>query len=234
MPEIGREGQLRLKSFSALVVGAGGLGSAAAMYLTAAGVGRLGIADFDVVEPDNVQRQLLHWTDDVGRAKLDSAAEKLSRINPAVELVRHRERLTGQNAVGIARAYDAVVDATDNFEARYLLSEACVSLGLPHVFGAVLRFEGRVSVFDAATGPCYRCLHPEEPPAAAIPDCAEAGVLSPLPGVVGALQAAEAIKIAAGCGTPLVGRLLVIDALSMRFRTLEVRKDPECRTCGRG
>jgi adenylyltransferase/sulfurtransferase len=231
IPEIGLEGQLKLRSASVVIVGAGGLGSPAALYLVAAGIGRLSLVDFDVVELANVQRQVLHWTPDVGRAKLESAAEKLRAVNPEIRLIGHESKLTADNARELLAGHDAVIDGTDNYEARYVISDACASCGIPHVYGAVFGFEGRIAVFDAARGPCYRCLHPTPPPAGEIPDCAEGGVLGPVPGVVGSLQAIETIKIIAGCGAPLVGRLLLIDTLAMKYRTLEVRRDPACPNC---
>lgn len=232
IPELGAEGQLRLKKSSVLIVGAGGLGSPAALYLAAGGVGRLALVDYDVVELDNLQRQLLHWTEDVGRSKLESAAEKISRVNPGVELVRHEVRLSDNNAREIFSGYDLVVDGTDNLESRYIICEGCHSIGIPHIYGAVYRFEGRVSVFDGTRGPCYRCLHPGPSPPQSIPDCADAGVLGPLPGIIGSLQAVEAIKLIVGRGDSLLGRLLLLDALTMEIRILQVLKDPNCPVCG--
>ncbi len=232
LPEVGVEGQLRLRDASVLVVGAGGLGSPLAVYLAAAGVGRIGLVDFDVVELSNIQRQVLYGTPDVGRPKLEPARERLEAINPHVRLDRHDLRLTSQNAMEILRDYDVVVDGTDNFPTRYLVNDACVLLGKPNVYGSIFRFEGQVSVFRAARGPCYRCLFPEPPPPGSVPNCAEGGVLGVLPGIIGTLQATEAIKLILGQGDPLVGRLLLFDALEMRFRELGVRKVPDCPLCG--
>ena len=232
VPEIGLRGQLKLREASIAVVGAGGLGSPASLYLAAAGVGTLALVDSDVVELGNVQRQILHWTDDVGRPKLKSAVEKLRRVNPAVRLIPHDAKITADNAEAMLAGSDVVIDGTDNFESRYIISDACMSLGAPHVYGAVFGFEGRVSVFDGGRGPCYRCLHPE-PPSRDIPGCAEGGVIGPLPGLVGSLQAVEAVKLIAGAGEPLIGRLLLIDALKMDFRVLEVPRRPGCPTCAR-
>jgi molybdopterin/thiamine biosynthesis adenylyltransferase/rhodanese-related sulfurtransferase/molybdopterin converting factor small subunit len=232
MPEVGMAGQRRLKAARVLLVGAGGLGSPAALYLAAAGVGRLGLVDFDVVDVTNLQRQVLHGTKDVGRPKLESARERIRDINPHVELATYETRLTSENALEILREYDVVVDGTDNFPTRYLTNDACVLLGKPNVYGSIFRFEGQVSVFDAARGPCYRCLFREPPPPGLVPSCAEGGVLGVLPGVVGALQALEAIKLVLGIGEPLVGRLLLLDALALRWRELKLHKDPACPVCG--
>lgn len=232
MPEVGMSGQRRLKGASVLVVGAGGLGSPVALYLAAAGVGRIGIVDFDTVDATNLQRQILHGTKDVGRSKLDSARERLEDVNPHVEVVPHAVRLTSDNAMEVIAPYDVVVDGTDNFPTRYLTSDACVLLGKPNVYGSIFRFEGQVSVFDASRGPCYRCLFREPPPPGMVPSCAEGGVLGVLPGIIGSLQALEAIKLILGTGEPLVGRLLLLDALTLQWRTLNVRKNPGCPACG--
>lgn len=232
LPEVGVEGQRRLKAARVLVVGAGGLGSPAALYLAAAGVGSLGLVDFDRVDVTNLQRQILHGTADVGRPKLDSARERLHDLNPHVAVEPVGERLTARNALEILGRYDIVLDGSDNFPTRYLVNDACVLLGKPLVYGSIFRFEGQVSVFDAARGPCYRCLYSEPPPPGLVPSCAEGGVLGVLPGVIGSLQALEAIKLVLGAGESLVGRLLLFDALRLRFRELGLRKDPDCPLCG--
>jgi len=232
MPEVGRDGQLKLKGASVLIVGLGGLGSPAAYYLAAAGVGRIGLLDFDSVDATNLQRQILHFASDVGKPKTGSALEKLRGINPFVEFELFKEALSSKNALDITRRFDIVVDGTDNFATRYLVNDACVLSGKPNVYGSIFRFEGQASVFWAEKGPCYRCLYPEPPPAGEVPNCAEAGVLGVLPGIVGCIQANEAIKLILGLGEPLVGHLLHFDALEMRFRRLEVRKDPDCPICG--
>jgi len=232
LPEVGETGQRRLKGGSALIVGAGGLGSPAALYLAAAGVGRIGLVDFDLVDASNLQRQILHGTASVGASKLASAAARLADLNPNVEVVRHETRLTSGNALGILGRYDVVLDGADNFATRYLVNDACALLGKPNVHGSIFRFDGQASVFDAARGPCYRCLYPEPPPPGLVPSCAEGGVLGVLPGVIGTVQAIEAIKLLIGIGEPLIGRLLVFDALGMRFRELVLRKDPDCPLCG--
>ncbi|MBA3725428.1 MAG: molybdopterin-synthase adenylyltransferase MoeB [Armatimonadetes bacterium] len=232
MPEVGRDGQLKLKRASVLIVGLGGLGSPAAYYLAAAGIGRIGLVDFDLVDETNLQRQILHFTSDVGNSKTDSALEKLRGINPFVEFVVFREALSSKNALDIVRGFDIAVDGTDNFATRYLVNDACVLTGKPNVYGSIFRFEGQVSVFWAEKGPCYRCLYPEPPPPGEVPNCAEAGVLGVLPGIVGCIQANEAIKLILGLGEPLIGHLLHFDALGMRFRRLEVGKDPACPICG--
>jgi adenylyltransferase/sulfurtransferase len=226
------EGQRRLKRSSVLLVGAGGLGSPAALYLGAAGVGRIGIVDFDVVDESNLQRQVLHDTSFVGRPKIESATSRLRALNPHVEVEPHPAALTRENALDILRAYDVVVDGTDNFETRYLTNDACHFLGKPNVYGSIFRFEGQASVFWTERGPCYRCLYPEPPPPGLVPSCAEGGVLGILPGVVGGIQATEALKILLGIGEPLVGRLLLYDALAMSFEELRLRKDPGCPLCG--
>ena len=232
MPEVGMGGQKKLKKASVLCVGAGGLGSPLAFYLTAAGVGRIGIVDFDVVDFSNLQRQILHTTDDVGRPKLDSAADKLKALNPNVNVELHETRLTSENALQLFEKYDIVVDGTDNFPTRYLVNDACVLTGKPNVYGSIFRFEGQASIFAASDGPCYRCLYPEPPPPGLVPSCAEGGVLGILPGLVGLVQATEVIKLILEKGNTLVGRLLLFDALGMKFRELKLKKDPECPVCG--
>ncbi len=232
MPEVGMEGQLKLKQAKVLTIGAGGLGSPLALYLAAAGVGKLGMVDFDVVDFTNLQRQIIHDTDDVGRLKLDSAKDTIGDINPNVEVIPHHQRLTSENALKIFADYDIVVDGTDNFPTRYLVNDACVLLGKPNVYGSIFRFEGQVSVFYAKEGPCYRCLYPEPPPPGLVPSCAEGGVLGVLPGIIGSLQAMETIKLILGQGSSLVGRLLLFDAVNMKFRELKLRKSPGCPICG--
>ena len=232
LPEVGPTGQRRLKEARVLLVGAGGLGSPAALYLAAAGVGTLGIVDFDVVDATNLQRQVLHGTSWVGRPKLDSARERLAEVNPHVHVEPHPVRLTSQNALEILREYDVVVDGTDNFPTRYLVNDACVLLGKPNVYGSILRWEGQASVFWGERGPCYRCLFRDPPPPGLVPSCAEGGVLGVLPGIVGSIQAAETLKLLLGVGDTLLGRLLLFDALRLRFRELKLRKDPECPACG--
>lgn len=231
LPEVGMDGQRRLKAARVLLVGAGGLGSPAALYLAAAGVGTLGMVDFDVVDATNLHRQILHGTADVGRSKLDSAADRLASVNPHVRLERHEARLTSANALQILQGYDVVVDGSDNFPTRYLVNDACVLLGKPLVYGAIHRFEGQVAVFDGRTGPCYRCLFRQPPPPGLVPSCAEAGVLGVLPGIIGSLQAMEALKLILGIGDTLAGRLLLFEGLEMRWRELRLRKDPECPVC---
>jgi sulfur-carrier protein adenylyltransferase/sulfurtransferase len=232
LPEVGEEGQRRLKAAKVLCVGTGGLGSPLAFYLAAAGVGTLGLVDFDVVDASNLQRQIIHSTADIGRKKLDSAAEKLSALNPAMNVVKHETMLTSANALEILKGYDIVADGTDNFPTRYLVNDACVLLRKPNVYGSIFRFEGQASVFATEHGPCYRCLYPEPPPPGLVPSCAEGGVLGILPGLVGVIQATEVIKLILGAGEPLIGRLLLVDSLSMRFRELKLRKNPECPVCG--
>ncbi|NBB84848.1 MAG: molybdopterin-synthase adenylyltransferase MoeB [Bacteroidetes bacterium] len=232
LPEVGKAGQERLKASSVLIVGAGGLGSPAAMYLAAAGVGRIGLVDFDTVEASNLQRQLLHGTSDVGRSKLASAQDRLKDLNPHVEVELHETRLTSENALDIMDGYDIVADGTDNFPTRYLINDACVLTGTPNVYASIFRFEGQVSVFATPEGPCYRCAYPEPPPPGLVPSCAEGGVLGVLPGLVGTLQATEVIKMLLGIGDSLVGRLLLIDTLPMTFRTLKIQKNPDCPVCG--
>ncbi|HEX5724531.1 MAG TPA: molybdopterin-synthase adenylyltransferase MoeB [Longimicrobiaceae bacterium] len=232
LPEVGPDGQRRLKAGRVLVVGAGGLGSPVALYLAAAGVGTLGVADFDSVDATNLQRQIIHSTSGVGRSKLDSARERIGEINPGVAVEPHPVRLTSANALDIVREYDVVVDGTDNFPTRYLLNDACVLTGRPNVYGSILRWEGQASVFHAPHGPCYRCLFPEPPPPHLVPNCAEGGVMGVLPGVVGCIQATEALKLLLGAGETLLGRLLLFDALRMRFREMRLRRDPACPVCG--
>ncbi len=233
MPEVGPEGQRKLKESKVLCVGAGGLGSPLALYLAAAGVGKLGIVDFDSVERSNLQRQILHSTDEVGKPKLASAIRRLKGLNPNVEVVPYETKLTAQNALDIIKAYDVVADGTDNFPTRYLVNDACVILGKPNAYGSIFRFEGQASVFDAARGPCYRCLYPEPPPPGLVPSCAEGGVLGVLPGVIGTIQAIETIKLILGLGRPLIGKLVLFNALDMEWRTLKLRKDPRCSACGK-
>ncbi|HZA15088.1 MAG TPA: molybdopterin-synthase adenylyltransferase MoeB, partial [Myxococcaceae bacterium] len=232
IPDVGMDGQKRLKAARVLCIGAGGLGSPLSLYLAAAGVGTIGIVDFDVVDYTNLQRQILHSTPDVGRKKLDSAAEKLTAINPYLQIRPFETRLTSENAMEILRDFDVVVDGTDNFPTRYLVNDACVLLGKPNVYGSIFRFEGQASVFAAKEGPCYRCVYPEPPPPGLVPSCAEGGVLGILPGLVGVIQATETIKLLLGTGEPLIGRLLLVDALRMRFRELRLKKNPECPMCG--
>ena len=232
LPEVGMEGQRRLKAAKVLCVGTGGLGSPLAFYLAAAGIGTLGLVDFDVVDASNLQRQIIHSTKDIGRKKLDSAEEKLTALNPALNVVKHDTMLSSANALEILKDYDIVADGTDNFPTRYLVNDACVLLGKPNVYGSIFRFEGQASVFATEQGPCYRCLYPEPPPPGLVPSCAEGGVLGILPGLVGVMQATEVIKLILGKGEPLIGRLLLVDALNMRFRELKLRKNPECPVCG--
>ena len=232
LPEVGMEGQQRLKAAKVLCVGTGGLGSPLALYLAAAGIGTLGLVDFDVVDASNLQRQIIHSTKDIGRKKIDSAAEKLNALNPALKVVKHETMLSRANALEILKDYDIVADGTDNFPTRYLVNDACVLLGKPNVYGSIFRFEGQASVFATEEGPCYRCLYPEPPPPGLVPSCAEGGVLGILPGLVGVIQATEVIKLILGNGSPLIGRLLLVDALNMRFRELKLRKNPECPVCG--
>ncbi len=232
MPEVTMEGQKRLKAARVLLIGTGGLGSPLALYLAAAGVGTIGLVDFDVVDYTNLQRQIIHFTPDVGRPKLQSAIEKIRAINPFVQVVPFETRLTSENALEILRDFDVIVDGTDNFPTRYLVNDACVLLGKPNVYGSIFRFEGQASVFWAQHGPCYRCLYPEPPPPGLVPSCAEGGVLGVLPGLIGTVQAMEVIKLILGRGEPLIGRLLLLDALEMRWRELKLRKDPNCPVCG--
>ena len=232
LPEVGVEGQRKLKAARVLCVGTGGLGSPLALYLAAAGVGTLGLVDFDVVDASNLQRQIIHSTADIGRKKLDSAEEKLKALNPTLNVRKHDTLLSSANALDILKDYDVVADGTDNFPTRYLVNDACVLLGKPNAYGSIFRFEGQASVFATKDGPCYRCLYPEPPPPGLVPSCAEGGVLGILPGLVGVIQATETIKLILGIGEPLIGRLLLVDALNMRFRQLNLRKNPECPVCG--
>jgi len=232
MPEVGMEGQLKLKAAKVLCIGAGGLGSPLALYLGAAGIGTMGIVDFDVVDYTNLQRQSSHSTADVGRKKLDSAADSLKAINPFIDIRKFDTRLSSDNALELFRQFDIVVDGTDNFPTRYLVNDACVLTGKPNVYGSIFRFEGQASVFATKEGPCYRCLYPEPPPPGLVPSCAEGGVLGILPGLVGVMQATEVIKLILGKGDPLIGRLLLIDTLAMKFRELKLRKNPDCPVCG--
>ncbi|MBS1877041.1 MAG: molybdopterin-synthase adenylyltransferase MoeB [Acidobacteria bacterium] len=232
LPEVGMEGQLKLKQAKVLLVGTGGLGAPLGLYLAAAGIGRIGLVDFDVVDFTNLQRQVIHGTKDVGRKKLDSAADSMLDINPFLQIDKFETALTSENALGILKDYDLVIDGTDNFPTRYLVNDACVLLGKPNVYGSIFRFEGQSTVFAYQGGPCYRCLYPEPPPPGLVPSCAEGGVLGILPGTIGLIQATEAVKLILGIGEPLVGRLLLYDALGMRFRELKLRRDPECPVCG--
>jgi adenylyltransferase/sulfurtransferase len=232
MPEVGMEGQQKLKAARVLCIGTGGLGSPLALYLTAAGVGTIGLVDFDVVDFTNLQRQIIHFTSDVGRSKLDSAREKLKAVNPFVDVKTFDTKLSSSNALEIFRDFDIIIDGTDNFPTRFLVNDACVFTGKPNVYGSIFRFEGQASVFAAKDGPCYRCLYPEPPPPGLVPSCAEGGVLGILPGLVGLIQATEAIKLILGSGDPLIGRLLLVDALGMKFRELKLRKNPDCVVCG--
>jgi len=232
LPEVGIEGQRRLKAARVLCVGTGGLGSPLALYLAAAGIGTLGLVDFDVVDASNLQRQIIHTTADIGRKKIDSAAEKLTALNPELRVVKHETLLSSANALDILKDYDVVADGTDNFPTRYLVNDACVLLGIPNAYGSIYRFEGQASVFSAPDAPCYRCLYPEPPPPGLVPSCAEGGVLGILPGLVGVIQATEVIKLILGIGETLAGRLLLVDALNMRFRQLKLRKNPDCPICG--
>jgi sulfur-carrier protein adenylyltransferase/sulfurtransferase len=232
MPEVGMEGQQKLKAARVLCIGTGGLGSPLALYLSAAGVGTIGLVDFDVVDFTNLQRQVIHFTGDVGRPKLESAREKIAAINPFVNVRTFNTKLTSANALELFADFDIIVDGTDNFPTRFLVNDACVFTGKPNVYGSIFRFEGQASVFAAKDGPCYRCLYPEPPPPGLVPSCAEGGVLGILPGLVGLIQATEAIKLILGSGQPLIGRLLLIDALGMKFRELKLRKNPDCVVCG--
>jgi molybdopterin/thiamine biosynthesis adenylyltransferase/rhodanese-related sulfurtransferase/molybdopterin converting factor small subunit len=241
MPEVGMEGQLKLKSAKVLMVGTGGLGAPLGLYLSAAGIGRIGVVDFDVVDFTNLQRQVIHGTKDVGRPKIDSAADRMRDINPNVQIDKYEVALSSENALEIISQYDMVIDGTDNFPTRYLVNDACVILKKPNVYGSIFRFEGQASVFaypggpmaaDGKQGPCYRCLYPEPPPPGLVPSCAEGGVLGILPGLIGLVQATEAVKLILGSGEPLIGRLMLYDALAMRFRELKLRRNPECPVCG--
>jgi len=232
MPEVGVEGQLKLKAGSVLCIGAGGLGSPAALYLAAAGVGRIGIVDFDVVDFSNLQRQVIHGTPDVGRSKLASAKDRLHGLNPLITIDTYETALSSKNALDLFKPYDIILDGTDNFPTRYLVNDACVILGKPNTYGSIFRFEGQASVFATKNGPCYRCLYPEPPPPGLVPSCAEGGVLGVLPGIIGTIQATEAVKLIMGIGEPLIGRFLIYDALRMKFRELKLKKDPDCPVCG--
>lgn len=233
MPEVGMEGQQKLKAARVLCIGTGGLGSPLALYLAAAGVGTLGMVDFDVVDFTNLQRQVIHFTSDVGRPKLSSAKDKIAAINPFVNVRTFETRLSSENAIELFSEFDIIVDGTDNFPTRFLVNDACVFTGKPNVYGSIFRFEGQASVFATKEGPCYRCLYPEPPPPGLVPSCAEGGVLGILPGLVGLIQATETIKLILGKGDPLIGRLLLVDALGMRFRELKLRKNPDCVVCGK-
>jgi molybdopterin/thiamine biosynthesis adenylyltransferase/rhodanese-related sulfurtransferase/molybdopterin converting factor small subunit len=232
LPEIGLDGQKKLKAASVLCIGAGGLGSPVAMYLAAAGIGRIGIVDFDVVDHSNLQRQIIHGTPDIGRSKLQSAKDRIQSLNPHVSVDTYETSLTSQNALELFKPYDVIIDGTDNFPTRYLVNDACVLTGKPNAYGSIFRFEGQASVFGTKDGPCYRCLYPEPPPPGLVPSCAEGGVLGVLPGIIGVIQATEALKLIVGIGEPLIGRFLIYDALRMRFRELKLRKDPDCPVCG--
>ena len=232
LPQVGVDGQLKLKAARVLLIGAGGLGSPLALYLAAAGVGTIGLVEFDAVDVTNLQRQVLHTTADIGRPKIDSARDALQHLNPNVQLRAHRDRLTSANALDVLRDYDIVVDGTDNFATRYLANDACVLLGKPYVYGSIFRFDGQASVFIAGDAPCYRCLYAEPPPAAMVPNCAEGGVLGVLPGLIGTIMATEVIKLVVGIGETLAGRLLLVDALALSFRQVRVSRDPECPMCG--
>jgi molybdopterin/thiamine biosynthesis adenylyltransferase/rhodanese-related sulfurtransferase len=232
MPEVGVDGQRKLKAAKVLCIGAGGLGSPAAMYLAAAGVGTIGIVDFDVVDFSNLQRQIIHGTPDVGRAKLLSAKDRLNALNPNVQIETYDEALSSENAMRLFAPYDVILDGTDNFPTRYLVNDACVLSGKPNAYGSIFRFEGQASVFATKDGPCYRCLYPEPPPPGLVPSCAEGGVFGVLPGIIGVIQATETIKLILGVGEPLIGRFMIYDALRMRFRELKLRKDPDCPVCG--
>jgi sulfur-carrier protein adenylyltransferase/sulfurtransferase len=232
LPEVGEEGQRRLKRASVIIIGAGGLGSPAAMYLAAAGIGRLGLVDYDRVEGSNLQRQILYGESSIGSAKVDAARVRLTDLNPHIRVETLKDSLSSRNALQVLEPYDIVLDGTDNFPTRYLVNDACVLLRKPNVYGSVFRFEGQVSVFDASRGPCYRCLYPDPPPPHLVPSCEEGGVLGVLPGVVGTIQAVEAVKLATGLGHPLIGRLLMFDALAMSFRTMKLEKNPQCKVCG--
>jgi adenylyltransferase/sulfurtransferase len=232
MPEVGMEGQLKLKQAKVLCIGTGGLGAPLGLYLAAAGVGRIGLVDFDSVDYTNLQRQILFGTSDVGRPKIEAASARLRNLNPEIQVDQFETRLTSENALDILHDYDIIVDGTDNFPTRYLVNDACVLLGKPNVYGSIFRFEGQITVFGYPGGPCYRCLYPEPPPPGLVPSCAEGGVLGVLPGIVGTIQAAETLKLIIGIGEALVGRLLLLDALAMKFRELRLRKNPECPVCG--
>lgn len=231
MPEVGIQGQRKLKAASILLIGTGGLGSPLALYLAAAGIGRIGLVDYDVVDETNLQRQVIHYSSDVGKLKLDSAAAKMTDINPYLVVDKYNVPLTSDNALEILKPYDVIIDGTDNFPTRYLVNDACVLLGKPNVYGSIFRFEGQLTVFDAKHGPCYRCMFPEPPPPGLVPSCAEGGVLGILPGTIGTLQATEAIKLILGIGDPMIGRMMLYDALNMTFDMIKLRKDPNCPVC---
>jgi molybdopterin/thiamine biosynthesis adenylyltransferase/rhodanese-related sulfurtransferase len=232
MPEVGIEGQRKLKAASVLLIGTGGLGSPTSLYLAAAGIGTMGLVDYDVVDHTNLQRQVIHGISTVGMSKLDSAEKRLKDLNPDIEIIKYNVPLTSENALELFEPYDVIIDGTDNFPTRYLVNDACVKLGKPNVYGSIFRFEGQLSVFYAEEGPCYRCMFPEPPPPGLVPSCAEGGVLGILPGTIGTMQATEAIKLILGIGEPMIGRMLLYDALEMSFKTLKVRKDPHCPVCG--
>jgi len=233
LPEIGIEGQKKLKAAKVLIVGTGGLGAPLALYLSAAGIGTIGIVDFDFVDESNLQRQIIHGTKDIGRPKVASAKDRMKSINPYISVITHNEALTSKNAMEIIAAYDIVADGTDNYQTRYLVNDACVFLGKPNVYGSIFQFEGQASIFFAKEGPCYRCLYPSPPPPGLVPSCAEGGVMGVLPGIVGTIQANEVIKLIVGGGSPLVGRLLIFDAWRMKFRELKLSKEPNCPVCGK-
>src|SRR6202451_260113 len=232
MPEVGMEGQLKLKQAKVLCIGTGGLGAPLGLYLAAAGVGRIGLVDFDTVDFTHLQRQVLFGTTCVGRPKIEASADHLRNLNPEIQIDTFETRLTSENALDLFKDYDIIVDGTDNFPTRYLVNDACVLLGKPNVYGSIFRFEGQITIFGAPGGPCYRCLYPEPPPPGLVPSCAEGGVLGVLPGIVGSLQAVETIKLILGAGDPLIGRLLLFDALGMKFRELKLKKNPDCPLCG--
>jgi len=232
MPEVGLSGQIKLKNSSALVIGTGGLGSPVALYLAAAGIGRIGLVDYDTVDSSNLQRQVIHGTSTVGKLKVDSARDRLVDLNPDIQIDVYNEPYTSENALRIAKDYDVIIDGTDNFPTRYLTNDVCVMLGKPNIYGSIFRFDGQVSVFYAKEGPCYRCLFPEPPPPGLVPSCAEGGVLGVLPGTIGTLQATEAIKVLLGIGEPLIGKLLLYNALDMSFDFVKLKKNPKCRVCG--
>jgi len=232
MPEVGIEGQRKLKAASVLLIGTGGLGSPTALYLAAAGIGKMGLVDYDTVDESNLHRQIIHGQSTLGQSKLDSAEKRIKDVNPFIEVVKHNVPLTSDNALELFEPYDVIIDGTDNFPTRYLVNDACVKLGKPNVYGSIFRFEGQLSVFYAEEGPCYRCMFPEPPPPGLVPSCAEGGVLGILPGTVGTMQATEAIKLILGIGEPMIGRMMLYDALDMNFHTIKVRKDPNCPVCG--
>ena len=232
LPEIGEEGQKKLLAAKVLIIGAGGLGSPLGLYLAAAGVGTIGLVDFDVVDLSNLQRQILHTNDEIGKPKLDSAEKRIKAMNPDTRVVKHNTRISSENALEIIKGYDLIIDGTDNFPTRYLVNDACVFLNKPNIYGSIFRFEGQATVFQPKKGPCYRCLYPEPPPPGMVPSCAEGGVLGILPGIIGVIQTTEAVKLIVGTGEPLIGRLLLYNALDMTFRTLKLRRDKNCPVCG--